>query len=103
MSEGRIQDEIRLALSQLGIVTWRNNCGVAITDNRTIRYGLAVGSADLIGCHRGRFLAIEIKTPIGKQRPEQKLFQQLVEANGGIYVILRSAEEATLWVRNELL
>lgn len=96
--ESGIQVDIRLALGRIdGLVLWRNNCGY--DDARRVRYGVGnPGGADLIGMYNGRFVAIEIKTPIGKQTEEQRMFQRLVESKGGIYVVLRSVDEAIAWV-----
>ena len=104
MTEGRIQDAVRIALSVASpeghrLVLWRNNCGVAVTRNATIRYGVGnPGGADLIGLYRGRFVAVEIKRPGKKQTPEQLLFASLVRRTGGIYAVIHSVEEATQWL-----
>lgn len=95
MSEGAIQDAIRVALSdEPGLVLWRNNCGVAEHRGARVRYGLAVGSADLIGCLDGRFVALEVKTPTGRAAPEQRLWLALVRRYGGFAAIVRSVDEA---------
>lgn len=97
VTEGQIQDAIRLALGLIpGLVLWRNNCGVLpMPDGKRIRFGVGnPGGSDLIGCYHGRFIAIEIKTPHGKQTNDQRLFQQVVERNGGIYLMPRSVEHA---------
>ena len=99
MKESRIQDEIRLALGRIpGLVLWRNNVGLAEMHGRKVRFGVGgPGGADLIGVYLGRFLAVEVKTATGRQTDEQRTFQNLVESKGGIYVVLRSAEEAAAW------
>lgn len=99
MSEGAIQDAIRLALAdEPGLVLWRNNCGVAKHyGNRGVvhtRYGLAPGSADLVGLLNGRFFALEVKTPTGRLQPEQKLWMELVRRTGGFAAVARSVDEA---------
>lgn len=95
MSEGQIQDAIRLALSdEPGLVLWRNNVGVAELRGARVRYGLAVGSADLIGCLDGRFVALEVKTPTGRATPEQRLWLDLVRRHGGFAAVVRSVDEA---------
>ena len=97
VSESQLQDAIRLALGGVpGLVLWRNNCGVLPQqDGRRIRYGVGnPGGADLIGCFHGRFVAVEIKTRVGKQTKEQRDFQQCVERNGGIYMLVRSTDQA---------
>lgn len=102
MKESAIQDAIRLALGNVpGLVLWRNNCGVAEIRGYKVRFGVAnPGGADLIGLWNGRFTAVEIKTDTGRQSPDQRRFQQLVEAKGGEYVILRSVDEAEAWVKS---
>jgi hypothetical protein len=95
MTEGHIQDEIRLALSdEPGLVLWRNNTGVAEHRGARVRYGLAVGSADLIGCLDGRFVALEVKTPAGRASPQQRQWLDLVRRHGGFAAIVRSVEDA---------
>lgn len=101
MTESQLQDRIRLALGSVpGLVLWRNNCGTAGIRGYPIKFGVAnPGGSDLIGIYNGRFTAVEIKTPTGRQSPDQVRFQKLVESKGGEYVILRSVEDALAWVK----
>lgn len=96
MKESDIQRLIMLALSESGCLIFRNNVGVLKNAaGIPIRFGLAVGSSDLIGiAPGGRFLAVEIKTPTGKATPEQLRFIEAVRARGGIAGIARSPAEA---------
>jgi hypothetical protein len=56
------------------------------------------GSADILGIlPGGRFLAVECKSATGKQSEKQKKFQEKIEANGGVYLLVRSEEE--LWAK----
>jgi len=98
MKESLLQDRIRLALGTVpGLCLWRNNCGY--DGERRVRYGVgSPGGADLIGVFNGRFVAVEIKTPQGRQSEDQRRFQSLVESKGGEYVILRSVEDAQAWI-----
>jgi hypothetical protein len=100
VKESEIQDRIRLALGAvLDLVLFRNNSGVAKIGDRMVRFGVGgKGGADLIGIYRGRFVAVEIKSATGRQSPEQKRFEQLVERKGGVYVVLRSVEDAQQWI-----
>lgn len=105
MTEGQIQDAIRLELGrEPDLVLWRNNVGVAEQRtrdgrHRRVAYGVGgKGAADLLGIFRGRFVAVEIKTPTGRQSPEQLTFARLVESRGATYVVLRSVEDARLWL-----
>lgn len=53
-------------------------------------FGLKRGWPDLIFVlPSGRFAAIELKAPAGRQSPEQKAVQASIEAAGGLYVICR--------------
>lgn len=102
MAERDIQHAVRLALGKdPRVVLWRNDVGQVerkLPNGRTIhtRYGLCVGSSDLIGILRpsGRFLALELKTETGRPTDEQRLFLDLVRAAGGFACIVRSVEDA---------
>ena len=76
------------------IFAWRNNTGSYKTpEGRFVRYG-HVGSADILGLlPDGRFLAVECKTPAGTQSRPQKVFQQIIRRNGGMYVLARSVAD----------
>lgn len=102
MSESLLQDQIRLALGNVpGLVLFRNNIGTAEMRGYRVKFGVGgPGGADLIGLWNGKFVAVEIKTPTGRQSPDQKRFQALVESKGGEYVILRSVEDALSWVKS---
>lgn len=75
-------------------VVWRNSTGFAERDGRQLRFGLQVGSSDLIGIALGLFLAVEVKTDRGRLRPEQQRFLELVYESGGIACLCRSEEQA---------
>jgi hypothetical protein len=113
MSEAAIQQNIRLALGQTpGLRVFRQNVG-AYKDprsGRVIRYGLATGSADLIGWQSvvitpamvgqrfARFVSIEVKTPTGRLSPEQETWQAAVQKAGGIAVVARSVDDVKFLV-----
>jgi hypothetical protein len=88
--------QIRLALGdQPGVILWRNSTGVArAASGHHVRYGLAVGSADLIGIVDGRFVALEVKSDSGRLRPEQELYLELVRKHGGFAAVVRDGAEA---------
>ena len=107
MSEQGVQSAIRLALgSHPGIKVFRNNVGQCKTDDgRHLRYGLMVGSGDLIGWRSvvitpamvgqtfAQFVSVEVKTPKGTVRPEQQVWADNVRKAGGIAVIARSVDD----------
>lgn len=107
MSEQSIQQDIRLALgSAPGVRAFRNNVGAyKAPDGRVIRYGLFVGSSDLIGWRSvvitpdmvgqtfAQFLSVEVKTPKGVVSPEQRTWIENVRKAGGVAVVARSAAD----------
>ncbi len=95
MSETEINFEILIAVSRLpDILCWRNNSGLLFTPTgKRVRSGVK-GSPDIIAVYRGRFIGFEVKTETGKQSLPQKRFQAACERAGGIYAIVRSAEDA---------
>ncbi|MFW6100146.1 MAG: VRR-NUC domain-containing protein [Bacteroidota bacterium] len=64
------------------------------------------GTPDLQGfvAVNGRleYLGLEVKAPGGKQRPEQKKFQAMIDGLGGHYLLCQSVEEALEKVGNIL-
>lgn len=97
MKESDLQVAIRLALGRdTSLALWRNNIGHAVMERGgRVTFGVGgPGGADLIGMLQGRFLGVEIKTPIGRQSPEQRTFQAVVESKGGIYLLVRGVDDA---------
>lgn len=87
-SEAEIQKQIIDYLNFKGYFFWRNNVG----RKHNLFFGLK-GSADLEGItHNGIFFAIEVKDHKGKQTADQKMFEDKVNANNGIYVLARDVE-----------
>jgi hypothetical protein len=108
-AETDLQQRIRLALGiRSDLRLFRNQVG-QLPDPRTgrpVQFGLAKGSADLIGWRSititpemvgqqlAVFTSIEVKTPTGRIRPEQHAWQRNVSAAGGIAGIARSIQDA---------
>jgi hypothetical protein len=95
MSEAGIQAQILLAIGRMPeLMIWRQNVGKFRLDTgRVISFGVA-GCPDIIGCYKGRFVGIEVKTPKGRQSDQQINFQAAVERAGGIYILARSVDDA---------
>jgi hypothetical protein len=92
--EKAIQSAILVRLSEeIDVLVWRNNVGVDVT--RGVRYGLAVGSPDIVGVGPGgRFFGLEVKRPGGRAEPHQSRWADSVRAMGGVVEVVTSAEEA---------
>lgn len=95
MKEKDIQQLVRLKASQLGAILWRNNQGAYKTkEGHYIKYGVCnPGGSDLLGIFKGKFLAIEIKQPGKKPTPEQQLFLDVVNKNGGIAAVITNPDQ----------
>jgi hypothetical protein len=108
-AETTLQQKIRLALgTRPDLRLYRNNCG-SLPDPRSgrlVTFGLARGSADLIGWRTitvtpemvgtrlAVFTSIEVKTPTGRIRPEQQAWLATVQGAGGIAGVARSVTDA---------
>ena len=108
-AETDLQQRIRLALgTRSDLRLFRNQVG-QLPDPRTgrpVQFGLARGSADLIGWRTitvtpdmvGRqlavFTSIEVKTPTGRIRPEQQAWLDVVRSGGGLAGIARTVDDA---------
>jgi hypothetical protein len=107
-AETTLQQQIRLAVgSRSDLRLFRNQVG-SLPDPRTgrlVTFGLARGSADLIGWRTvtvtpdmvGRrlavFTSIEVKTPTGRLRPEQQAWLGVVRSAGGVAGVARSVSD----------
>ena len=98
MTEAETSRRIQLAATGIGCRLFRNTVGI-LPDGHggMIRFGLAVGSSDLIGfCMRGGlaiFLAVEVKSATGRASPAQTAFLEAVRKAGGIGILARSVEQ----------
>lgn len=95
MNESDIQKIIMKEVSSLGHTVFRNNVGV-LKDYRgvPIKFGLCVGSSDLIGWTKdGKFLAVEVKTTKGRVSKAQENFINAVNKSGGIGFVARRKED----------
>lgn len=74
------------------IIRWLNqqpNCYVVKTHGSIY----SSGQPDLIGCHHGRMLALEVKRPGNKPTPLQQAVLKKWEAAGAIAAVVTSIEE----------
>ena len=93
--EGAALIEVLKALRANPAVAWveRQNSGAAKVGNRFIRFGWT-GCADVLGqLTDGRFLAVEVKGPTGRLRPEQTVFLERVNQAGGLGFMARDCRD----------
>jgi len=114
-AETILQQQIRLAVGiNPDTRIFRNQVG-SLPDPRTgrlVTFGLARGSADLIGWRTvtvtqamvgtrlAIFTSIEVKTPTGRIRPEQQAWLEAVTQAGGLAGIARSVTDAQALLSN---
>lgn len=83
--EGIIKKEICDYLDTVpGLFYWRAQGG---------SYGTP-GVPDLVCCYKGRWVGLEVKTHAGRVSEYQKAFKRRAEAAGGVYEVVRSADDA---------
>lgn len=101
----KILRETLLAVGSLPFFrAWRNETGVGLTfaePHRPFKYGLK-GSGDILGilAPAGRFVSLEIKSGKATQRESQKNFEAMTIRMGGLYFLVRDANEAIQFLTN---
>jgi hypothetical protein len=97
---------VQLEASRKGWRVFRNNVG-CLMDQRgvPVRYGLMVGSGDLIGWRPvtitpemvgqtlAQFVSLEVKGPRGVVSEAQQRWAGMVERAGGLAIVARGPEE----------
>lgn len=107
MREQDLQNRIRVALSEYGVI-FRTNAGkywqgkrvwceqfneYVLRDIRPVT-GLPVGFSDTLFVGKDKVAFIEIKTPRGRVRPEQENFIKVMRSYGHRAGVARSVEDA---------
>lgn len=81
--EKEITRSIRNYLRVMGIFHFKVHQGL----------GSAPGISDILGCHKGRMLAIEVKTERGRVSEVQERFLERINAEGGLAFVARSVDD----------
>ena len=115
LSEADFMRRCMKRATDLGARLFRNNVGV-LKDERgvPVRYGLQVGSGDLIGWvpvtvtadmvgqRLAVFVSVETKGPKGRVTAEQMAWARAVQAAGGRAGIARKDDDLTIILRPDL-
>jgi len=110
MTESQIQTDILRAInSRSDARVFRNHVGkVCDHQGRWHSFGLAPGSADLIGWRQvviqpehvgtviAQFVSLEVKSATGRPSKQQQTWECIVNQHGGCARIVRSVEDAKL-------
>ena len=100
--EGTIQLAVMKYLKSEGVFSWRNNNQGSYDRKRGIYVSnpyIMRGVPDIIAVipaenNIGQFVGFEVKTPKGRQSPDQKLYEKRLTKHGGRYFIVRSVADA---------
>lgn len=97
-NEKSVEDEIMHWLEfQLGVFACKIQTQAQYDPKRGIYRKLnkwvRAGTADILICVAGMYVALEVKSETGKQSAEQKKFQREVEQCRGHYFVVRSLDE----------
>jgi hypothetical protein len=99
--EKEIQNAIIEYLNYSGCYVWRQNAGKVFVGQGRKQRMIVIGErgiSDIIGIRRrdGKFIAIEVKTPIRKKNLtlDQKVFLNTVKQFGGLSGVATSIDEA---------
>jgi hypothetical protein len=82
-TESEITDSIRSYLDIRGVFHWKNWGGPMSK----------AGVSDILGCYRGRMLAIEIKGPNGRLSDKQQAFIDRINEEDGLAFVATSVED----------
>ncbi len=101
-TEAATRAHLERLLSMLTVNDWDNARGLLRSllaeKPRFTRYGLAVGSSDIVGIvdsgTRGIFLTLEVKTARGVVSKEQEQWMAIVNRRHGVARVVRSVAEA---------
>lgn len=108
MTHGDLVNILLRQLDAFGLF-WPNATGKArsMDGRRVISYGFK-GSPDIIGVLNptGRFVGVECKVKLDRQRPDQRTFERVSTLHGAIYILAQSrdgtGDDAVSHVRNIL-
>lgn len=92
-TEKEIQRAIKMALRMIGFQVWDTS--------QPFKAKITPGLPDLFVTGRGITAWIECKSAKGKQSDAQRVFQDAVETNGGLYLIGRDEIEAVSWILHQ--
>lgn len=103
--EQKIQNDVRVAISQHGCTIFRANVGKVKMDNgRWFDTGLPKGFPDLFGYRHsdGKMFFIEMKNETGRLREDQKKFAKILKTVPVLYGVARSVDDALKIVGGEM-
>ena len=107
MSEAALMRRIQMRASDMGDRLFRNNVGCVWIKRFFLRYGLCVGSSDLIGWKRvtitedmvgqrvAVFYAVEVKAGTKTTKEQAHFLKEVIQA-GGVGLVAHSVDDLDL-------
>ena len=96
-TEADLLKQVKLYLELKDVLVIRVNSGAFAGNHqgkkRFVRMNSEPGCSDLLACHNGRFLALEVKRPGNKASAAQASFLQAVSERGGLAAVVTSIED----------
>lgn len=89
-TEADIQRVILRYLAFRGVLATRVNSGAIKTEDRFFRLNSSPGCSDILACHKGRYIALEVKRPGKKPTAKQEGFLAAVRTAGGVGAVVTS-------------
>lgn len=97
--EASTQKTIIEYLGYRKVFHWRQNSGAAAIESKGSRRFMvfgAKGAPDIFAIKDGTIYGLEVKSDVGRQNENQKVFQEGFEKAGGKYYVVRSLREVQL-------
>ena len=91
MREKQIENTIKKYLASLGVWYIKHHA------NKFTK----VGVPDILACWNGKFVAIEVKTPVGVLSELQKYNLKAISESGGISIVARSLQDVKEVIKND--
>lgn len=91
--EAKVSAKVDAYLKKIRAINIRTNAGAWQDEHGHYIQGAKAGTSDKTCCVAGVFVAIETKSATGTQSEPQERYQARVEAQGGLYILARSAAD----------
>jgi hypothetical protein len=103
--EGAVLRQVLQLLALRGVFHWRQNQGAIPLEGGGYRAFVGMrGVPDILAVRPGgKLVGIEVKSPVGKLRKEQRAFRDRLRALGGVYLVIRDPRELDAWLMGKVL
>jgi hypothetical protein len=86
--EGKVKEKVKRVLKKYGAY-W----------HMPVQNGMGKPTLDIVGCHKGRFFAIETKAPGGQLTARQQhTIQEMLKSKANVFVISGDTDPLEVWL-----